>query len=416
MIGFWVAAALFAGIALWFVVRPLLVARVSPAAHRSALNVTVYGDQARELDRDLESGALTADQHDKARRELEARMLEDVGAGDGAAEPARPARRTAYALAALAPVGALAIYLGVGSPGALDPAVLAAADAQHTVDRQQLEAMVEKLAARLAQDPENAEGWVMLAKSYKHFGRFKESAQAYANAVSRIEPDATLLADYADVLAMAQGQRLQGEPEKLIARALALDPKELKALALAGTAAYERKDYASAVRYWERMLPLVPPDSEDARAVKASIDEARGLGGMAIAAAPGPAAAPQAAAAPAAATPAGVSGVVKLAPEIAARVAPTDTVFIYARAAEGSRMPLAIVRKQAGELPVRFTLDDKSAMAAGAALSKQQHVVIAARVSKSSSATPQPGDFEGRVGPVRNDASGVTVVIDSEVR
>jgi cytochrome c-type biogenesis protein CcmH len=150
--------------------------------------------------------------------------------------------------------------------------------------------------------------------------------------------------------------------------------------------------------------------------VKASIDEARGLGGMAAAAASGPAAAPQAAAAPPAATPAGVSGVVKLAPEIAARVAPTDTVFIYARAAEGSRMPLAIVRKQAGELPVRFTLDDKSAMSSGAALSKQQHVVIAARVSKSSSATAQPGDFEGLVGPVRNDASGVTVVIDSEVR
>jgi cytochrome c-type biogenesis protein CcmH len=256
----------------------------------------------------------------------------------------------------------------------------------------------------------------MLAKSYKHFGRFEDAAKAYANALSRLQPDATLLADYADVLAMAQGQRLQGEPEKLIARALALDPKELKALALAGTAAYERKDYASAVRYWERMLPLVPPDSEDARAVKASIDEARGLGGIAAAAAPGPAAAPEAAAAPAAATTAGVSGVVKLAPEIAARVAPTDTVFIYARAAEGSRMPLAIVRRQARELPVSFTLDDKSAMAAGAALSKQQHVVIAARVSKSSSATPQPGDFEGRVGPVRNDASGVTVVIDSEVR
>jgi cytochrome c-type biogenesis protein CcmH len=282
------------------------------------------------------------------------------------------------------------------------------------LDRHEIEALVEKLAARLKENPENGEGWVMLAKSYRHFGRFREAAEAYANALSRLPPDATVLADYADVLAMAQGQRLQGEPEKLIARALELDPRHFKALALAGSVAYEKKDYATAAQYWERMLPLVPSDSEQARTIQANVDDARKLAGTPPAA--GPTAAARKPAAAPAASHSGVSGVVRLAPEIAAKVAPTDTVFIYARAPEGPRMPLAIVRKQARDLPIQFTLDDTNAMAADMTLSKQQQVVITARVSKSSSATPQPGDLEGRAGPMRNDASGVTIVIDREIR
>lgn len=416
MIEFWIAIAVLVGIALSFLVRPLLARRANAGARRSEMNIAVYRDQLGDLDAELASGVLTPEQHDKARRELEGRLLEDVDSGDVAPAAVRPSRAMALALGAVVPIGAFAIYLVVGTPDALDPRVLADNTAAHAADRQQLEAMVEGLAARLKQDPENGEGWVMLAKSYKHFGRFKESAQAYANAVSRVQPDATLFADYADVLAMTQGRRLQGEPEKLIARALEVDPRHVKALALAGTAAFERKNYAAAAGYWERMLPLVEPGSDDARAIKASVDEARGLGGIAVAAAPSAAASQPKSAAPAALAKSGVSGVVKLAPQLAGKVAPTDTVLIYARAAEGSRMPLAIVRKQARELPAAFTLDDTSAMAAGMTLSKQQQIVIAARISKSSSAAAQPGDFEGVTGPVRNNASGVTVVIDSEVR
>lgn len=416
MIGFWTVIAFLVGIALWFVVRPLLSRRSDASARRSEMNIAVYRDQLRDLDTELANGLLTPEQHDKARRELEGRLLEDVESGEGAPAPVRPSRVTALVLGTVVPTGALAIYLIVGTPDALDPRVLADNTAAHAVDRQQLEAMVERLAARLKEDPESGEGWVMLAKSYNHFGRFEESARAYANAVSRVPPDATLLADYADVLAMAQGQRLQGEPEKLIARALEIDPRHLKALALAGTAAFERKNYAAAVGYWERMLPLVEPGSEAARAIRTNVDEARGLGGITVAAAR-PAVAPEPKqAASAAVSQSGVSGVVKLAPQLAGKVAPTDTVLIYARAAEGSRMPLAIVRKQARELPTAFTLDDTMAMTAGMTLSKQQQVVIAARISKSSNAAAQPGDFEGVTGPVRNNASGVTLVIDSEVR
>ena len=412
---FWIAIAFLLGVALWFVVRPLLAQRPGDGPARNEMNIAVYRDQLRDLDSELESGALAPEQHDKARRELEGRLLEDVAGSEATTSAARGSRPTAIALGAGVPLGALAIYLLVGSPAALDPRALADNAAAHAVDRQQLEAMVDKLAARLAQEPENGEGWVMLAKSYRHFGRFKEAAQAYAKAISRLKPDATLYADYADVLAMVQGQRLQGEPEKLIARALAIDPRHLKALALAGTVAYEKKEYAAAVGYWERMLPLVAPESEDARAIKANVEEARGLAGIAPAAA-GAAIVAEKPAAPAAGSVSGVSGVVKLAPQLAARVASTDTVLIYARAVEGSRMPLAIIRKQVRELPVAFTLNDANAMSAGTTLSTQQHIIITARVSKSSSAAAQPGDFEGTIGPVRNNASGVTVVIDQEIR
>jgi len=264
--------------------------------------------------------------------------------------------------------------------------------------------MVERLAERLKTDSANVEGWMLLARSYGAFGRFKESADAYSNAVKLRPGDAQLLADYADALGMALGRRLEGEPEKLIARALEIDPRNLKALALAGTAAFERKNYQAAAGYWERMLPLVPPESDDARSIRGNVDEARSLEKGAP---------PVAAAAPKGGA---LRGEVKLAPAIAAQAAPTDTVFIFARAVQGSPMPLAVLRKQVRELPVQFSLDDSMAMAPGASLSGSPQVIVGARVSKSGSPAAQPGDLQGLSAPVANNASGVTVVIDTVVR
>jgi cytochrome c-type biogenesis protein CcmH len=306
------------------------------------------------------------------------------------------------------PVLAAVIYLLVGTPQALSPETLAHGDDSQGVDEQQIIAMVEKLAARLKENPDDAEGWVMLARSYRVMGRFKDASDAYAQAVQRIPNSAQLYADYADALAMAQGRTLRGEPEKLIARALQIDPANVKALALAGTVAFDKKDYASAIAHWQRILDVAPPESDVARAIKSSIAEAQQLAGGAAPAARQPV---QSAAAGAAA----VSGIVKLAPELASKVAPTDTVFIYARAAEGPRVPLAVTRKPARELPAKFTLDDSMAMAPDMKLSSFQRVVVAARVSKTGNATPQPGDLQGTSETIASSASGVTIVIDREV-
>lgn len=233
---------------------------------------------------------------------------------------------------------------------------------------------------------------------------------AYSKAVARIPGNASLLADYADALAMARGRRLQGEPEALIQRALAADPNHIKSLALAGSVAFEKRDYAGALSYWERITQLVPPDSDVARSIGGSIKEARALAGAP--AAPVAAAASQTAADAAR----GVSGIVQLAPALAARVAPDDTVFIFARAADGPRMPLAVLRKKASELPIAFTLDDSLAMTPQARLSGVPQIVVGARVSKSASASPQPGDFQGMTAPIANVGRGVRIVIDQVVR
>jgi cytochrome c-type biogenesis protein CcmH len=216
--------------------------------------------------------------------------------------------------------------------------------------------------------------------------------------------DADILADYADALAMSQGRKLAGKPMELVQRALKADPNQWKALALAGTDAFDRKDYRAAVGYWERLRTSVPPESDMAQSLESSIAEARELGGMG--------AAPKPAAPLAAAGGGRVAGTVKLDAALAARADPNDTVFIFARPAEGPKMPLAIVRKQVKDLPLTFALDDAMAMSPQFKLSGFSDVVVGARVSKSGQAAPQSGDLEGLSAPVKVGATGVAIVID----
>jgi cytochrome c-type biogenesis protein CcmH len=304
------------------------------------------------------------------------------------------------------PIAALLLYFAVGNPAALAPG--AAAGDGHGITREQIEGMVERLATRMKENPEDAEGWVMLGRSYAVIDRHAEAAVAYANAVKRSEPDAQLLADYADALAMAQGRNLRGEPERLIAQALKVDPRNVKALMLAGTVAFEKKDFKGAIAYWERILKVTPPDSPIADSVRDSIADARQFAGTAKA--------PPSAKPGAAAVAASVSGTVRLSPGIAAKAAPDDTVFIFARAAQGPRMPLAVMRKRVRDLPAAFTLDDTMAMTPAAKLSSHAQVVIGARISKSGNPAPQPGDLEGLSAPVRPGTANIAVLINSEIR
>jgi cytochrome c-type biogenesis protein CcmH len=277
---FAVVLALLAGV-LAYVLRPLVRA-AKAGVSRDALNVAVYRDQLGELEADLRAGTLAPDQYEKSREEIERRLLEDVSAA-GAATAAPAPRRAlagAVALGVAIPVCAFLVYLAVGTPQAVVPAAaLAGAGPETPVSPEQINAMVERLAARLKDNPDNASGWAMLGKSYSVMGRYAEANEAFAEAIKRLPASgadtAQLLADQADALAMAQGQRLQGEPEKLIARALKADPDNVKALALAGTIAFDSKDYARAERHWRRILKGLPADSQLAQTVEDSIAEAR---------------------------------------------------------------------------------------------------------------------------------------------
>ncbi len=389
---FWLIGGALALAALAWLLRPLAARASAAAPSRNAANLAVYRDQLRELEADRAAGTLTAEDYERARAELELRLLRDVGESE--APPARrPARTATWTVAAAVPSLALLVYLVVGNPSAIDR------EEVHRASAAQVEAMVERLAARLRENPDDADGWKLLGRSYAVMGRYEAAADAYARAAVRAPRDAQLLADFADVLAMARGQSLQGEPEKLVLRALELEPGNLKALALAGTAAFERKDFTGAAAYWERMLSHVAPDSEEARSIRQNVAEARALANERK---------PDAAA--------GVQGTVTLSSKLKDQAAPDDTVFVFARAADGPPMPLAVARIRVRDLPYRFRLDDTMAMTPAMKLSTFPKVVVAARVSKTGSATAQPGDLQGASAPVPNDATAVAVVIDSLVR
>lgn len=423
---FWVYAALLTVLALAILVMPLVRPRARSAASvsRAASNLTVFRDQIAELDADLAAGTIGREQWEAARGDLQRGLLEGSAeeAADVAAQPVSRSKLTAIVVAFAVPLVSVSVYLLLGSPQGLDPKRADAAQAEggapHQLSQEQIESMVARLAQRLESNPDDIEGWVMLARTYGALGRFGEAAGAYAKAEARFPQDAQLLADYADSLAMAQGQSLQGKPEALIQRALKADGNNLKALALAGTVEFEKQNFSKAIEYWKRILPLLPADSEMLNSVHASIKDAESKQGAAPKA-PAPLAqaaqGDKAKPATAAAKSQRLSGTIRLAPALAARAAPEDTVFVLARPAQGSRMPLAAVRAKVKDLPLAFSFDDSMAMNAEAKLSNFAEVVVAARVSKSGNVVPERGDLEGVSKPVRPGTAGMNVEIANVV-
>ena len=404
-------AAAMAVIALAWVVPVLLRRRDGAVAMQSrASNLAILNEQVAELERDLAAGTLLPQQYQQAREDLERRALED-GRDAAPAAVSLPARGTALALALAIPLAAAALYWQLGTPAGLAPVAPTRSAGKFTA--QEVEAMVAKLAARMRESPNDGTGWALLARSYLAMQRPAEALDAYEHAVALQQGNADLLADYADALAMTQDRRIEGKPLQMVERALKIDPLQWKALAMAGSAAFDRKDYRKAIAYWEKLQSRTEPGSEFAREVAANIDEARQLGGLAGAARTAPPAAPGAA--PQAAAAAGVDGSVTLSRELAGKAAPDDTVFVFARAVDGPRMPLAVLRLKVRDLPAKFHLDDSLAMSPAAKLSNFPSVVIGARVSKSANAVPQPGDLQGTSKPVKVGAAGVAVLIDQVV-
>ncbi|MGE0803133.1 MAG: hypothetical protein AB7O55_32950 [Lautropia sp.] len=331
------------------------------------------------------------------------------------------------------PLTVMIVYALVGHPraltGATDPHRGVLADPGHS------DAAVNVLARRLQTDDNDGQGWMLLARSWLQLSRIPEALAAYGKATALVPDDADLWVEYANTTAIANGRRLAGEPARLVERALQIDPDNLNALALAGMVAFQADDAALALTHWRRLESLVPPGSEDRDRVSEMIARAEGKaaadlpgpGRAAIAsAAPGdtpagpspttstvPAAPtmPAASAVPAART---IRGTVTVAAELAAKVAPTDTLYVFARGVDGPPMPLAAVRTRAREWPVSFMLDDSSAMTEGLMLSRYPRVDVVARVSRLGTPAAQPGDIEGRLENVAL-GSEVRVVLDRVV-
>ena len=405
---FWMLAGLMIAVALAFVLVPLLRARPPAGPTAMEANLEVLRGQRRELEADIATGVVPADARNEALAELVSRAEADLSAPAAAVTAERKPPWAAVAIAAVGiPAMAFGVYLAIGVPAATDPRVASAGAA----DQKDMAALIDRLAQKVRERPDDAKGWALLARSTAAVGRFEESARAHEHLMKLVKGDAQVMADYADVLGMTQGKTLAGRPFELVRAALDIDPTNRKALALAGTAAMEQGRFVESIGYWERLAAVVPPGSDDEKEVTEVLAELRTRAGLPAKAAPTVARLP---AAPAAAGKT-VSGTVSVAPEVAAKIAATDTIFVFARAESGSRAPLAVLRGSAHELPLSFALDDTMAMSPQWSLSKAGDVRIEARVSKSGNAQPQPGDVMGTSGVVKPGARGVRIVLDKVV-
>ncbi len=457
MIIFWILAAGLTGLAILFVARPLLSGRAGdPSPSQSELNLQIARSRLAELDADLAAGVLDQGQSAAARKDLERELLSDLHdsepqAGQTLGSRSAPGARTpndtaradrapwlALVLILAVPTAAVLIYLELGDraiiPRIETAAVIEVAPvADHAAGPEgqslpSLDTLAQGLAERMKQNPDNLEGWVMLGRTYIALDQPAKALEAMEQAFGLAPDDAGVMIGYAEALAANSGNQLAGKPAELIQAALEREPNNAGARWLNGMLAFQQERFAEAVTSWEGILAELDPTGQDADQMRQMIAEARTRGGLpaspsgaqssatpgAIIPAPPPdttaAAATQAegnqvvpaqgAQATAANTGSRIQVSVTLAPELAAQVNPTDTLFIYARAAAGPPMPLAVSRMTAAELPATVTLDDSSAVVPAMRLSSFPQVIVGARISKSGQATPGQGDLEGQVGPL----------------
>jgi cytochrome c-type biogenesis protein CcmH len=446
MIIFWILSAGLVGLALVFVALPLL--RPEPPAEtieQDALNLVVFKQRLQELDADLAAGFLEGDQYAAARRDLERDLLRDIPAS-----PQTPTakgsggRWMALVLAIAVPAVTLWVYDTYGHREIIArmDGTLSGADDEPLLGHDgeelpPLEVLVERLAERLAEDPNNVDGWLMIGRTYFTMKQPERALEAVTKAYELAPERADVMLAYAEALAAAAGGVLEGQPAALIDQVLTKEPDNVSARWLAGMVYYQRGQFTAAATAWQGVLEALDPTSEDAADMRQIIAEARAraTGGAPVPVAgresvaadptttqPVAAAADGAVATPDAAsltdTPTGASLVaeVSLDQAVSAGANPEDVVYVFARAASGPPMPLAVQRIQVKDLPTRVTLDDSMGMMPAMRLSAFPQVVVGARVAKSGLATPQSGDLEGEVGPVDQATHPQVAVVIDRVR
>ncbi|WP_297324045.1 c-type cytochrome biogenesis protein CcmI [Nitrosomonas sp.] len=442
MTSFWVISGVFIVTALLFVVPTLLRNRniQQENSEHDAVNITVYRDQLAELDNDLQNDILTREQYNKSKQELQQRMLQDVPEGEKVIIKKNKkiySIATSVVITLTLPLAAVFLYLVIGDTRGLLPQAQLANATQMNRDGgnnspagHDFSSVLDNLVARLNKNPEDIEGWVMLGRTYAIMERYTDASNTYAKLAELVPNNPQILSDYADVLAMKNQGNLAGKPTELIYQALSIDPQYPKALALAGTAEFEQEKFEQAAIHWEKLLEVIPADSQLAKSVKDSIDEAKSLaagGDKKVLLAqqttvsepqsqqnPSVQSQPEKSANVVASNSISISGQVTISKELASKASPNDTLFIYARAKTGPKMPLAILRLKASDLPATFTLTDDMAMMPTMKISSFPEVVIEARVSKSGQAVTASGDLLGFSEPVKLGNNNISIVINKQ--
>ncbi|MEY4960959.1 MAG: c-type cytochrome biosis protein CcmI [Pseudomonadota bacterium] len=445
MTSFWVVAGILTIGALLFIVPTLISKGTSrTGVIRKAANVSIYRDQLAELESDLRSDVLSKEQYDQSKRELQQRMIQDVPEGESLATMVitstnRGNIATITVLMLAIPLMAVSLYLWIGNTKGLTPqpiseqqSPMSGSGPESESGHQNFSSVLDSLIARLREQPNDVEGWIMLGRTYAIMQRFNEAKIAYEQVIALSPESPELLVDYADIVAMTNGGSLQGEPMELVNKALSLSPKNPKALALAGTAAFEQKNFKQAASYWEKLLVQIPPESKLAQSVKESITEAKSLAsgkGSTMAGmqnqvatsnqnSPPPAsqaitASPNADSA--GATGATLTGTVTLSATLAGKVSPDDTLFIFARATDGPPMPRAISVKKVRDLPASFLLTDGMGARPDLKISNVPQLIISARITKSGKAMPESGDLQGFSQKVKPGDKNINIMIDQQI-
>ena len=442
---FWILSAGLIGLALLFVLPPLLARREAVRdVDQDELNLAVYREQLQELDADLAAGNLDKTQYKASRRDLERELLYDVSgehAGNQQSPRSAGSRVTALLLAIAVPSSAVALYLYLGS-SAIIPGLEAVASVQPTAttpaahpttpgegQMPSMDVLVQRLADKMEQNPDDLNGWLMLGRSYFAVNQPEKALQALEKAYGLAPENPDVLVAYAQALAANAGGSLAGRPAELVRTALETDATNATARWLDGLISYREENFARAVERWESLLDDLGGEGAQADQLRRSIADARERAGVPAAAAAAEAVAESDAAAPEKTAPADESAAGDTAPkgaEITVEVSLAEplwpevdvnhTLFVYAKAASGPPMPLAVQRLRAGDLPVTVKLDDSMAMTPAMRLSSFPEVTVGARISSSGQAMPQSGDMEGETGPVKRGASDPVQVLIDRVR
>lgn len=426
---FWIITALLVALAFLFILYPLFFSRPEKRAATDLRNqnLLAYRTRLSELEEEYQQGNIDEDNFQMLREELAGAMLDDVGdeqpveevrATDLRMDHRRRSTRAVVVLAALLlPAG---VYLLYDKWGALDQVeqYQAMVELQQNGDRMaQMSVLTRRLAERLEEQPDNPDGWAMLGRSYMQMELYPEAAVAFERLAAVAGPD--------EAQAVAWGLSAQAwffdsqgamteEVSRAMDRARELDPDEVNTLGLLGIHAFEQRKFEDAIRHWEKIIE-VAPDHPQLGAIREGVARAYQQLGMDV---------PEhiqegSGAEDAAISDRGVTVRVEVDEAFADQIEPDTTLFVYARTPDMQSAPLAVARLRAGQLPTELRLDDRLAMAPQFRISGAEEVVIAARISASGSATPQPGDYQGireePVPVVSGDSEPVTLVIDEQL-
>ncbi|MGK8941177.1 c-type cytochrome biogenesis protein CcmI [Stutzerimonas stutzeri] len=401
MTDFWIAASALLLVALAFLLLPILRGRRAQAEEdRTALNVALYEERLAELTAQHAAGTLSDAQLEAGRADAARELLEDTENSDSP-KIAKLGRSVPLIAAVLVPLVGYGLYMHWGASDKVQMA------RQFSEQPRTVEEMTAHLEQAVKEQPDSAEAWYFLGRTYMNQERPADAAKAFARVVELAGRQPELLGQWAQAQYFAGDRQWSEQLQALTDEALQADPQELTSLGLLGIAAYEEGRYQDAVRFWEQLVAALPENDPSREAIRGGIERARqqvdGGSGNAEAGEAPAAASTQAAA---------LQIQVQLDPKVAETVSPEDSVFVFARAVNGPPVPLAAKRLTVGDLPATVTLSDADAMVPSLKISSVEQVTVMARVSRTGDATKGEWMGQSEALETRGDKNAVRLMID----